>query len=102
MDLSNLPRATSDACRRPALRALAKLKVGSVPPRPYSSAAGAASGSTVCRGAWHWRPDAQIIPDVLRRYLISSSLVSEPWRLSHQVNRKDLKRSLSLQRVATI
>ena len=24
----------------------------------------------VCRGAWHWRPDAQIIPDVLRRYLI--------------------------------
>jgi len=27
-------------------------------------------GSTVCRGAWHWRPDAQIIPDVLRRYLI--------------------------------
>jgi hypothetical protein len=43
MDLSNLPRATSDACRRPALRALAKLKVGSVPPRPFSSAAGAAS-----------------------------------------------------------
>jgi hypothetical protein len=24
----------------------------------------------VCRGRGHWRPDAQIIPDVLRRYLI--------------------------------
>ena len=76
MDLSNLPRATSDACRRPALRALAKLKVDrsrrdrSRAPRVWSP------GSTVCRGAWHWRPDAQIIPDVLRRYLIFSLLVS--------------------------